>query len=1154
MYEEILNHYFQQEQIDSLQYGHILVNMAQNEMILENNELADKYFKKSIDFFEKNLHKHILDFAIVLNKTGDFYTSIEDYKQANEFYSSALEKIAKLTGERNPFFAQTLAQSAKANYQSNRFHEAEILLQRAIHIFKETLGDQDLAYADALQSLGDVFQSTSQYTKAEPLYKNALKIRQDKLPASHLDLAQTQNNLAELYLAIENEAEAEKLFLEALKIRSKSTGKASKDYQRTLSNLIALYQHQNKTEKAYSLAKVWLEISQTEAKKYPENFAKALFTIGKLELAQGNDAEAEKQFLKASEFYQSNLIKNKSVCIDFLNQTARAYLHQKNFSQAQKWQTEAVNLTQKTFGENSSEYAAQLFNRSEIYLAQENWTEAESIFDKLIQIHQNDKAKNALDLAKIYHQQGILQKMKGNYAKAEIYFQQASAIRKEKLGTHHLDFSETQFQIAMLSKNLGRHETAENLLEEVLMIQKEILGELHPAYAQTLSVLAAAYRANQKNEAAEQLYKSSLQILKNKSGEQNMSYAVALDNLANFYQSKNRFFEAETNYLQALEIKKNQSNTNPIQYGVSLNNLAVLYEKMNKEEMAEKQYLKSLEIFKAKLGENHPDVAKLLNNLAALYEKQKRYKEAEIFYTKSVQIILHHIQHNFVALSESEKLFFYEKNKIFLQNFIHFAIQNATETKKNDLLSEVLNIQLQTKGILLESNRQQRNQILASQNKQISKDFEDWQKLRKIIAKESNVFEENNFEIPKHNLDSLELLANQLEKKLIAQSADFAEIVQTANWKAIQSKLKSNEAAIEIVRLHLNSQDIFYAFVAIQPNKSTPELILLSNAKELEGKYLSYYKNMIRFEGKDKYSFNKFFQPVLAHLNLPKGSKIYLSADGVYHQINLNTLRNPETSVFLMDEFEISLKGNLKELLKTETSQKLPKKALLIGRPNFRTHKQGDEVFFADLPKTEIEVKNIEKILSANQIQTKILLGKDAQTNTLENLQDVGILHIATHGYFVESEENLAINKNFEVQTTPTIHQNAMLRSGLVFAQTENQHNANEGLLTAYELSALQLTQNELVVLSACETGLGRIQNGEGVYGLQRALQTAGSKCILMSLWKVDDNVTQMLMTDFYQTWLKTGDKKKAFQTAQQKIRTEYPNPYYWGAFVMVGD
>lgn len=164
-------------------------------------------------------------------------------------------------------------------------------------------------------------------------------------------------------------------------------------------------------------------------------------------------------------------------------------------------------------------------------------------------------------------------------------------------------------------------------------------------------------------------------------------------------------------------------------------------------------------------------------------------------------------------------------------------------------------------------------------------------------------------------------------------------------------------------------------------------------------------------------------------------------------------------------------------------------------------------------------------------------------------------MHIATHGFFVKDVQN----DNSQVFSVPlnNINENVLLRSGLLLAnagKAESNMGADNGILTAYEAMNLDLANTDLVVLSACETGLGDIMAGEGVYGLQRSFEVAGAKAVIMSLWKVDDTATQLLMTSFYKNWITTKDKVKSFGMAQKALKAKYPEPYYWGAFVLLGD
>ena len=180
--------------------------------------------------------------------------------------------------------------------------------------------------------------------------------------------------------------------------------------------------------------------------------------------------------------------------------------------------------------------------------------------------------------------------------------------------------------------------------------------------------------------------------------------------------------------------------------------------------------------------------------------------------------------------------------------------------------------------------------------------------------------------------------------------------------------------------------------------------------------------------------------------------------------------------------------------------------------------------------------------------QDQSLLGSSATERSIKNAVNHDILHIATHGYFLEDEA---------IHNTP----NPLLNSGLILAGATNfirqgqnpLHSEDDGILTAFEAMNLDLENTNVVVLSACETGLGTVQNGEGVYGLQRAFQLAGANYIIMSLWPVDDEATQYLMSEFYKQWAVKENVRDAFRQAQLSTRQKFNASYYWGAFVLIG-
>ena len=212
------------------------------------------------------------------------------------------------------------------------------------------------------------------------------------------------------------------------------------------------------------------------------------------------------------------------------------------------------------------------------------------------------------------------------------------------------------------------------------------------------------------------------------------------------------------------------------------------------------------------------------------------------------------------------------------------------------------------------------------------------------------------------------------------------------------------------------------------------------------------------------------------------------------------------------------------------------------------------------LPETKIEVENISSILKSKGWQVNTFLADNASETNIKKQQSPRILHVATHGYFFQDIPVEKDNNRFLGMDMKQVVQDPMLRSGLLLTGANKTlkgevTSGENGLLTAAEASLLDLRETELVILSACETGRGEVKKSEGVYGLRKAFSDAGAQNIIMSLWKVDDEVTQEFMSLFYEIWL--NDKtsiREAFNRAQLEIKANYPEPYYWGAFILVGE
>jgi tetratricopeptide (TPR) repeat protein len=373
----------------------------------------------------------------------------------------------------------------------------------------------------------------------------------------------------------------------------------------------------------------------------------------------------------------------------------------------------------------------------------------------------------------------------------------------------------------------------------------------------------------------------------------------------------------------------------------------------------------------------------------------------------------------------------------------------------------------------------------------------------------------------------------------------------------------------------------YAALILTADNPKQVQLTVIENGDQLESRYLTYYQNVMRTRSEDKFSYQVFWKDIWEKTG--KAKKIYFSPDGVYNSININTFRNPESGKYVIDETEVVQVSNTSDILLAPGTS-TAKEGVLLGFPDYyrkqlatppkaerdssyfllaldTTQRFMDGTTITDLPGTKGEVNAIAEIMQSMKLTVRKYLEGEATEEHLKSIRSAKVLHIATHGFFVKEigKTTTQDGRSFTGILDRKMIENPLLRSGLLLAGSgktiagEKDSGKEDGILTAYEAMNLDLDQTELVVMSACETGLGQLQSGEGVYGLQRAFRAAGAKSVMMSMWKVDDQATQQLMSEFYRQWLKEGEKQPSFRNAQLKLREKFTHPYYWGAFILVG-
>ncbi|PSJ71770.1 hypothetical protein C7N43_37645 [Sphingobacteriales bacterium UPWRP_1] len=1034
-------------------------------------------------------------------------------------------------------------------YKAGDYVGAIANFEKLLEIVGKQYGKNSPDYATLVNSLAFLYYSMGNYVQAEPLYKEALSIRKTVLGEAHPDYAASLIGLALLYTHMGNYAQAEPLYKEALAINKKVLGEDHPSYATSLNNLAGLYE------------------------------------------IMGNFIQAEPMYKQAIAIKKKAWGEDHPDYTIYLNNLAGLYDKMGNYGLAEPMYKQAIANCKKTLGEEHPNYAILLGNLAGLYKDIGNYAQAELLYNQSLAIMKKVLKEEHPHFATSLNNLASLYKSMGNYAQAEQMFQQAISIKKKVLNEEHPSYAASLNNLARLYQDMGNYAQAVPLSHQVLTIIEKAFGKDHPDYASSLNTLGGLYCDMGIYEQAATYYIQALAIREKVLGEEHPQHTTFLNDLALLYERMGIYEQAEMYYKQALAIYKKTLGEEHPSYATSLNNLAVLYESMGNYAQAELLYKQALAIRKKALGEAHPDYANSLNSLALLYESMSNYAQAEPLITQALHIYQTQITHNFTWLSEKQREEYYKTIGYNFQLYHSFTLK-AHETIPQTL-SDEYNYQLFTKGLQLATAKQMRSRIAESGDTTLLNDYENWLGQRRFLGKlyEKTIAQRDSMGI---DIDSLEDAANRAEASLARRSEVFAEATDTTRytWQDVQQKLQTNEAAIEIARFNWHDKEwtdtVYYALMVVTPQtKEHPTVIWLKNGNDMEGKHFNSYAGALQRGENDFDSYLQYWQPLDSLLQ--GASKVYLSLDGIYHKLNLETLLTPE-SKYLGDVKELHLVGSTKDLVRTRQATTSSLSALLVGNPAYSADSTQlasaamqfknpavTDAYLPDntrsatyqlqaLPGTQSEIDSIGAVLTKQGYRVQAYSGKEAVEEAVKSAQSPRVVHLATHGAFLadpapDKQENTRLMMGIDQQRAT---QNPLLRSQLYFSGAQETLSGkypigatyDNGILTAYEAVNLNLQGTDLVVLSACETGLGEVRNGEGVFGLQRAFQVAGARSVMMSLWKVNDAATSLFMSTFYRNWLQTGNKRQAFKATQQALRANpnYKHPFYWGAFVLVGE
>ncbi|HNB73502.1 MAG TPA: CHAT domain-containing protein, partial [Acidobacteriota bacterium] len=733
---------------------------------------------------------------------------------------------------------------------------------------------------------------------------------------------------------------------------------------------------------------------------------------------------------------------------------------------------------------------------------------------------------------------------------------------------------------------------------QALAIREKALGPDHPATAFSLFCLGFLYNRKGEYSQAEPLLLRALAIQEKALKPDHPDLATSLNNLAFLYEAKGEVTKAEPMFLRALAINEKARGTHHWIFASSLNNMAAFYGNQGDYVRAEPLYLRSLAIREKVLGPDHLDVAQSLINLAGMYRAKGDIEQAITYQSRGNEVSERDLVRNLVSGSERQKLLYLSRTAGNTDSTLTLQVESAPQNLA--ALSAALTIVLRRKGRALDVMTSAIETLRRRQNPETQKLLDDYASLASQVSV-LTLRGPGNRKPEDHlaYLRKLETQKEKLEAEISTRSAEFktqvtpitleavrklippdATLLEYAVYRPYDAKTRQFGNARYVVYLLDQSGEIRFADLgetepiqkavaafrrAVSDQASTDawsrKLSLLTQATGGNSTQAN-----VKLAG---HQLEKLiFEPVRTLIGTSK--HLLISPDGDLNLIPFAALTD-ETGKYLAENYLMTYLTSGRDLLRLQAKTSSQEPPFILVNPAYGTGK--GPVLFGNTyePLSQLNGTTAEgTILKRLFPDATLRLDAQATKKTLQSVMGPSIAHIATHGSFLQNlpqepspispeQRGLTLEDELRpVESEKLREANPLLRSCLFFAgaNTGGTSTEDDGKLTALEAAQLNLWGTKLVVLSACDSGVGDIKNGDGVYGLRRALVLAGSESQVMSLWPVSDQGTKELMTNFYRR-LKAGEgRSQALHNSQLDMlkSKRWKHPFYWAAFIQSGD
>ena len=1171
-YKESLNIYRLTNNTLHPNYTSVLYALGCLNSSLENHEETEQNFIEILELDKKIYGTSHENYRISLHNLANLYANKGEYVKAETLYLEGLSLYNHFWSKMNKEYVNLLIDIAFLyQYNMNISNQAEKYLFRAKRVCNFIFLSKSDEYALVLNGLVDLYKTKSEYKNA---LRYALKLLKFYKHSDNIYISWLLE-VGGLYAKLNKYSNAEKCFQEGINYFTYSIGDTCDiNFITLLGNLGFTYIDLEDTIKAEYYLKEAIRKCELHSYINHPNYGDYLYYLGDIYSKQNNYPEALVVYFRMLDVLKKSVPINHLKVNLCLQSIADVFWASGDTDSAEKYYISIVNNDQTINTEKYLLLLAQTYSKlGRLYWDNFNYSAAEINYLKAWEILKGFQTNTECIIGIINLLQDIsdLYLEIGEYHHSEEYLLEAT----ELSGAQEID----SINWNLLCK-LGRLYIRMNDFESAAKYYIESANkshELENSFFESINFFNEVGYVFQKLENYEYALKCFEKVLTIAESRETISteeHAAYLNNLGLLYCDMEEYDKAEKTFHESLMKDKS---------ALCLYNLANVYFHKKQYDDAIKYY------FEASDNTEFPDLrAECLSGIVYCSIQINDFRLIEENIVISEHIYRNLFTSSSLLLSENQRNklwnnynFYYEHvYPIYAYKFYSLNPSITTFAYSNELF---------VKGLLLTSSETIKRSILESDDTTL---ISQWNTLT-TKKQQIQVLQEK---APQSDyLKQIQEEAEQLEKQITRSSAAYREnqAMWQITWDSVQNHLSSNEVAIEYFSAPLSEDSTMYCALLLRHNSQYPELIPLFEEKEISS-FPSTSNGNITNQTYDYYANGDPISQLVWSKILPKikeGETIYFAPSGLLHQLAIEYLPYDENRT-MSDVYNMVRLSSTREIVLNKQNTEyttatiyggiaydLEEDVLLAESENYATENllasrsiENDTLNRGNvkyLPGTKKEAESIYALLKQNNISAKLYTTAKANEESFKALSGKhnNILHIGTHGF--TWTDSIAKKQDFFAQRVQLMGQeqyydtsiDPLNRCGLLFAGANialqgNSRNLPEGvqdgILTAKEISLMDLRDANLVVLSACETAKGDITS-EGVFGLQRAFKMAGVQTIIMSLWRVNDQATQLLMTEFYNNWIgKHQSKREAFRNAQNTVRNKYEEPVYWAGFIML--